>query len=67
MLFYEHYETSGNVGEKADRWGVAIAIRHHFSNNFTVGLDYRFLYKDSNVRDNDYYQNIAFLSLYYRF
>lgn len=67
LLFYEHYETSGNVGEKADRWGAAIAIRHHFSNNFTVGLDYRFLYKDSNVRDNDYYQNIAFLSLYYRF
>lgn len=67
LLFYEHYETSGDNGETADRWGAAIGIRHHFSNSLTVGLDYRFLYKDSNFKNNDYYQNIAFLSLYYRF
>ena len=67
LFFYEHYETSGSNGETADRWGAAIGIRHHFSNSLTVGLDYRFLYKTSDIKNSDYYQNIAFLSLYYRF
>lgn len=66
-LFYEHYETSGDFGEKADRWGATIGIRHHLTNSITLGLDYRFLYKDSNISQADYYQNIAFLSVYYRF
>lgn len=66
-LFYEHYETSGDFGETAHRWGAAIGIRHHLTNSLTLGLDYRFLYKDSNIRNSDYYQNIAFVSLYYRF
>src|SRR4030095_1727589 len=67
LLFGEYYETSGNFPEEAWRYGAAIAIRHHFSNSFTVGLDYRFLLKDSNVEDADYYQNLVFLSAYYRF
>ena len=66
-LFYEYYETSGDFGEEAHRWGAAIGIRHHLTNSLTVGLDYRFLLKDSNIRNANYYQNIAFLSLYYRF
>lgn len=66
-LFYEHYETSGEFGEKADRWGATIGIRHHLTNSITLGLDYRFLLKDSNIPQADYYQNIAFLSVYYRF
>jgi hypothetical protein len=67
LLFGEYYETSGNFPEEAWRYGAAIAIRHHFSNSFTVGLDYRFLLKDSNIEDADYYQNLVFLSAYYRF
>lgn len=67
LLFVEYYETSGNFSEEAWRYGAAIGIRHHFSNSFTVGLDYRFLLKDSNVEDADYYQNVVFLSGYYRF
>ena len=66
-VFYEHYETSGEFGEEADRWGAAIGIRHHLTNSLTLGLDYRFLYKDSNIPQADYYQNIAFLSVHYRF
>jgi len=66
-IFFEHYETSGDFGEKADRWGATIGIRHHLTNSITLGLDYRFLYKDSNIPQSDYYQNIAFLSVYYRF
>jgi hypothetical protein len=67
LLFGEYYETSGNFSEHAWRYGAAIGIRHHFTNSFTVGLDYRFLLKDSNLENGDYYQNLVFLSAYYRF
>ncbi|MEQ1862450.1 MAG: hypothetical protein ABMA13_21235 [Chthoniobacteraceae bacterium] len=67
VIFYEHYETSGNFSETAYRVGAAIGIRHHLTNSLTVGLDYRFLLKDSDVENADYYQNLVFLSLYYRF
>ena len=66
-LFYEHYETSGRFAEEGDRIGAALALRYHLTNSITLGLDYRFIWKDSNLPDADYYQNLAFLSLYYKF
>lgn len=66
-VFYEHYETSGGFGEKAHRWGAAIGARYVVTNSFTVGLDYRFLSKDSNVEGADYYQNLVFVSAYFKF
>jgi hypothetical protein len=66
-VFYEYYETSGNFGEKAHRVGAALGLRQNLSNSVTVGLDYRFLLKDSNLQNSDYYQNLVFLSLYYKF
>jgi hypothetical protein len=66
-FFYEYYETSGNDSEEAHRLGAAFGIRYHFSNSITLGLDYRYIYKDSNLDDQDYYQNLAFLSVYYKF
>ncbi len=66
-VFYEHYTTSGPDGETAHRFGAALGIYHVFSENFTVGLDYRYLVKDSNLPDADYYQNLGFVSLYYKF
>jgi len=66
-LFYEYYETSGNLAEKANRVGALLGIRHYLTNSITVGLDYRFIWKDSNIEGADYYQNLAFLSLYYKF
>jgi hypothetical protein len=65
--FYELYETSGNAPEKAHRLGLALGIHHIISNSLTVGLDYRFLKKDSNRPDSDYKQNLGMLSLYYKF
>jgi len=67
VIFYEYYETSGNFSEEASRVGAALGIRHHLTDSITLGLDYRFLWKDSNIENADYYQNLAFLSLYYRF
>jgi opacity protein-like surface antigen len=66
-FFYEYYESSGVLSEEAHRFGAAFGIRYHFSNSITLGLDYRFIYKDSNLDNQDYYQNLAFLSLYYKF
>jgi len=66
-LFYEHYNTSGSESEEADRIGAAIGLRYHFSSSVTLGLDYRYIWKDSNLEGANYYQNLAFLSLYYKF
>jgi opacity protein-like surface antigen len=67
IIFYDHYKTSGNLSETADRYGAAIGIRHHLTNSITLGLDYRFLYQNSDQPDSDYHQNLIFLSAYYRF
>jgi len=66
-LFYEYYKTSGSNSEKAHRYGATFGIRHHLSNSITLGLDYRFLLKDSKIENADYYQNLVFLSAYYKF
>jgi hypothetical protein len=66
-LFYEYYKTSGPAPETAHRIGAALGIYHVFSDNFTAGLDYRFLVKDSNLIGADYYQDLVMLSLYYKF
>ncbi len=65
--FYEYYETSGNVSEQASRIGLALGINHAFTDSITLGLDYRFLMKDSNQPNSDYKQNLGMLSLYYKF
>jgi len=67
VVFYEYYTASGNLGEKAYRVGAGLGVRYHFSNSVTLGLDYRFISKDSNLENSDYLQNLAFLSLYYKF
>ena len=67
ILFYEYYETSGNASEEANRLGAALGIYHIFSDNFTAGIDYRFLTQDSNLNGADYYQNLVLLSVYYKF
>jgi opacity protein-like surface antigen len=66
-FFYEYYETSGPDPENAHRFGAALGIYHVVTDNFTVGLDYRYLVKDSNRNGSDYYQNLGMVSLYYKF
>jgi opacity protein-like surface antigen len=65
--FYEHYDTSGALGESADRIGLLLGFRYHLTNSITLGLDYRYLWKTSNLPGADYYQNLLFLSAYYKF
>ncbi len=66
-LFYEYYETSGESSEEATRMGAALGVYHILSEHLTLGLDYRYIRKDSNIEDADYYQNLAMLSIYYKF
>ena len=66
-VFYEHYDTSGEASQRGYRIGAALGIRYHVTNSLTVGLDYRYLLNNTNVPDSDYYQNLVFLSAYYKF
>ena len=66
-LFYEYFVTSGDIAEKAHRFGAALGLYHAFSDNFTAGLDYRFIVRDSNLNGADYYQHLGMVSLYYKF
>lgn len=66
-LFYEHYETHGVDPEKADRYGAALGARWVVASTVTLGLDYRFLLKDSNLPDLGYRQNMVLLSAFYNF
>jgi hypothetical protein len=66
-IFYEFYEGSGGLSEEASRAGLLLGIRHHVTNALTLGLDYRFLWKDSNVEELSYYQNLVFVSVQSRF
>jgi opacity protein-like surface antigen len=67
VFFYENYKTSGPESEEAHRFGAALGVYHVFTDNFTAGLDYRYLVKDSNRNGADYYQNLGMVSLYYKF
>lgn len=66
-VFYEYYDSSGGFAEKAHRVGATIGIRYSMTNSLTLGLDYRYLWKDSNLQGADYTQNLVFLSAYYKF
>ena len=66
-FFYEHYKTSGSFPEKANRYGALLGLRYILTPSVTMGLDYRFLLKDSNLKDSDYQQNLVLLSLFYNF
>lgn len=65
--FYEYYESSGDNSENAHRIGATLGLRYYLTNSLTIGLDYRYLWKDSNFEGSDYYQNLVFLSAYYKF
>jgi hypothetical protein len=66
-IFYQYYETSGDLNEEASRVGLMLGVRHHLTNALTLGLDYRFFWKDSNVEGMSYYQNLVFVSVHYKF
>lgn len=69
--FYEYYQTSDGdgafSGEDASRVGCALGLRYVFTPSVTLGLDYRFLLKDSNLADASYQQHLVLLSLFYNF
>lgn len=66
-LFYEHYKTSGQNAESANRFGAAVGVRYILTPSVTLAADYRFLMQDANVNNADYYQNSVLLSLFYNF
>ena len=68
--FYEHYSTSGSFGfqgETGNRYGGGVGLRYILTPSVTLGLDYRYVSKDSNLPGLNYTQNLVLLSLYYNF
>ena len=60
-------DVNGLTWRAVGAFGAALGLRYHLTNTITLGLDYRFIRKDSNLPDADYYQNLAFLSILYKF
>ena len=67
-VFYEHVSDSPDIqSQTLDRAGVGIHFAYRLSSKATLGLDYQFLKKNSNLQDFDYTQNRVFLTSNYQF
>ena len=58
---------SGLTPETANRFGAALGLRYVLTPSVTLGADYRFVWKDSNLPDAGYEQDMVLVSLYYNF
>lgn len=66
--FYEHVEDSdGTDPENLNRFGTGIHFGYQLSKKASLGLDYQFLLKDSNLASLSYTQDRVFLTFDYRF
>jgi hypothetical protein len=68
VLFYEHYTaTGGGARETGDRFGTDLGLRYTLTPSVTLGADYRFILNSDNLPDDNFYQNMVLLSLFYNF
>ncbi len=65
--FFEYYKTSGLGAEEAERYGFAVAARYVLTPSVTLGMDYRYLLKQSNLGGFDYEQDLVMVSMFYSF
>ncbi|CAG0975766.1 TIGR03016 family PEP-CTERM system-associated outer membrane protein [Geobacter sp.] len=61
------YRTFEPDGEKINRYGFRTGFDYQIIPKATVGVGYTFNREDSNVDENDYYNNIAFVQARYTF
>ena len=57
----------GLGSEEAERYGFALAARYVLTPSITLGVDYRYLLKQSNLEGLDYQQDLVLLSMFYSF
>lgn len=63
QVLYEHFRTSGNRGERADRYGLYLSTAFQLDRHWSLILGYNFTSKESNQSDRDYTQNRVSLDL----
>ena len=67
IIFYENLKSSGLGGETADRYGMLGRLSYPLTISTMVALEYRFTYKDSDLFDKDYIQNVTSAIVSYSF
>ncbi len=67
VVFYENLGSSGSGAELADRYGLLGRMSYPLTVSTMVALEYRMTYKDSNLFDKDYIQNVTSAILSYSF
>ena len=67
-VFYQHVIESGGVNdETVDQFGVGIRFQRRITQRLTGALEYRYVYRDSNLPDRDYDTHSVLLRLGYQF
>ncbi len=67
VVFYENLSSSGGNAEVADRYGLLGRLSYPLTISTMVALEYRFTYKDSNLFEKDYIQNVTSAIVSYSF
>jgi hypothetical protein len=66
-VFYENISSSGADKEVADRYGLLGRLSYPLTISTAIALEYRFTYKDSNLFEKDYIQNVTSAIVNYSF
>ncbi|XHR26781.1 MAG: hypothetical protein ACFUZC_12580 [Chthoniobacteraceae bacterium] len=66
--FYQHVNDSPSIQQESlDRYGGGIHFGYQWNRATTLGLDYQFIEKNSDLADMDYKQNRVFVTVNYSF
>ncbi len=67
-LFYQHVSESGGIDdETVDQYGIGVRVSRLITERMTAALEYRFVYRESDLPDRDYSLNRVLLRMGYRF
>jgi opacity protein-like surface antigen len=66
-VFYQHVIESGGINdETVDQYGVGARVQRVITEHLTAGLEYRYIYRDSNLPNQDYDIHSVLLRLGYK-
>jgi hypothetical protein len=67
-FFYQHViESGGTDNETVDQYGVGVRVRRIITEHLTASVEYRYVYRDSDLPDRDYDSHSVMLRFGYRF
>ena len=67
-VYYQHViESGGTDDETVDQLGIGLRLERTITEHLTASLEYRYVYRDSNLPDRDYDMHSVLLRFGYRF